>query len=110
MPGALDNLKASMMALVVVALLIAAGTLALDSFQEGLEDSACVDSTATYNSATRTCTDGTTTNATTDAFNVTQEGLTGANNASEYLSTIGIMIGIAALISVVIGAFYFIAR
>lgn len=81
----LDNLKAGVMALVFIAVLAAAGAIALDAFNDDL----------TANSY---------------AYNVTTEGLDGIDSATSYLSTIGVMLGIAALISVVIGAFYFIGK
>jgi len=39
--------------------------------------------------------------------NVTSEGLEGLSNATSYLSTIGTLLGVAALILVVMGAFWF---
>ncbi len=81
----LDALKHGAMALVFIAILIAAGSIALDEFEDDLTD-------GTY------------------ADNVTVEGLQGLQNASEYLSTIGTLLGVAALVGVVVGAFYFIMK
>jgi len=81
----LDQLKVGVMALVFIAVMAAAGAIALDEFNDDL---------------------------TADSFadNVTDEGLAGIANATSYLSTIGTLLGVAALIAVVIGAFYFVSR
>jgi hypothetical protein len=41
------------------------------------------------------------------AANVTTQGLTGVANATSYLSTIGTVLGVSAIIAIVVGAFYF---
>ncbi len=46
----------------------------------------------------------------TTAYNASDGGLEGLSNASSYFSTIGTMIGVAALIGIVITAFVFIRR
>ena len=73
------------MALVFISVMAAAGAIALDKFNDDL---------------------------TADSFadNVTDEGLEGIANATSYLSTVGTLLGVAALIAVVIGAFYVIRR
>jgi len=81
----LDALKAGVMALVFIAVLAAAGAIALDSFNDDLVDNSAAD-------------------------NVTDEGLDGIANATSYLSTIGTLLGVAALIAVVVGAFYMVRR
>ncbi len=81
----LEGLKAGVMVLVFVAILAAAGAIALDEFNNDLTADSYAD-------------------------NITDEGLEGISNATSYLSTIGVMLGIAALIAVVVGAFYFIGR
>jgi len=43
-------------------------------------------------------------------YNITDEGLEGIGNASDYLSTIGTLIGVSVLVMVVIGAFYIARR
>lgn len=81
----LDNLRNGVMVLVFIAVLAAAGAIALDEFNDDL---------------------------TADSFadNVTDEGLLGIQNATNFLSTIGTLLGVAALISVVVGAFLFARR
>lgn len=81
----LENLKSGIMVLVFVAVLGAAGAIALDDFNDDL---------------------------TADSFadNVTDQGLEGISNATGYLDTIGTMLGVAALIAVVVGAFFLIRR
>lgn len=81
----LENLKAGVMILVFVAVLAAAGAIALDEFNDDLTANSYAD-------------------------NVTDEGLEGLANATGYLSTIGTLLGVAALIAVVMGAFYFVSR
>lgn len=81
----LDALKSGVMALVFIAILGAAGAIALDNFNDDLT-------------------------ADTYADNVTDEGLAGIGNATGYLDTIGTLLGVAALVAVVIGAFYFVTR
>lgn len=79
--GNLDSLRVGVVTLVFIALLAAAGAIALTSFR----------STLTANGA---------------ADNVTGQGLTGILNATSFLGTIGTLLGVAALVAVVIGAFY----
>ena len=81
----LENLRQGILALVFIAIMAAAGAIALDQFQDDLTEN-------------------------TTAFNTTQEGLTGILNATSYLSTIGTLLGVSALIAVVVGAFLFVRR
>jgi hypothetical protein len=81
----LDNLRAGVMALVFIAVLAAAGAIALDNFNDDLTADSYAD-------------------------NVTDEGLEGISNATSYMSTIGTLLGVAALISVVVGAFMVMRR
>ncbi len=82
---ALDGLRAGILALVFIAIVAAAGAIALDAFNDDLTDGSAAD-------------------------NVTDEGLDGIGNATSYLSTIGTLLGVAALIAIVVGAFVFIRR
>jgi len=81
----LDALRSGIMTLVFVAILGAAGAIALDNFNDDL---------------------------TADSFadNVTDEGLSGIANATGYLDTIGTLLGVAALVAVVITAFFFVRK
>ena len=165
----LDKFKEAIAALVLVALVIAALALALDGFQDGIEEdlvsvtsgnesfsytnatsaslnidcfsgiscSAVVNGTTgvLIGSGNYTCSDRNITVYDNDvggvnstygwastlyviyscnpkdyAYNVTEEGLEGISNSSSYLSTIGTLLGVAALIAVVIMAFYFVRR
>ena len=81
----LEGLKQGVVALVFIALIAAASAIALDAFQNDL-------TTDSY------------------AYNISEEGLEGLDNATSYLSTIGTLLGVAALIAVVIGAFYMVRR
>ena len=83
--GNLSMLKEGVVALVFIAILGGAGAIALTSFRD----------TQTLNSA---------------AYNVSANGLTGTLNASAQFGTIGTLLGVAALVSVVVGAFYIAQR
>ena len=76
----LDALKSGVMALVFIGVFAAAGAIALDQFNDDLTAGSYAD-------------------------NVTDEGLEGIANATSYMSTIGTLLGVAALIAVVVGAF-----
>jgi len=78
----LDGLKNGIMALVFIAILAAAGAIALDEFNNDLTADSYAD-------------------------NVTDEGLEGISNSTNYLSTIGTLLGVVALVSVVVAGFYF---
>jgi len=78
----LDGLKNGIMALVFIAILAAAGAIALDEFNNDLTADSYAD-------------------------NVTDEGLAGISNSTNYLSTIGTLLGVVALVSVVVAGFYF---
>lgn len=81
----LDFMKQAVVMLGLVALIAAAVAIALNDFQGD-----------------------TTTNS--YAFNITGNGLTGVDNASSYLDTIGTIVGVAVLITLVIGAFAYVGR
>ncbi len=81
----LENLRNGVMVLVFVAVLAAAGAIALDEFNDDLTADSYAD-------------------------NVTDEGLEGIANATGFLSTIGTLLGVAALIAVVVTAFLFARR
>ena len=109
----LDNFKAQAASLVLIALIIATFAVALDAFQDNLEDdNPCAVTTAYWNSTASAChagaNNGTIISGTNYQYNVTQEGLQGTGNASSYLSTIGTLIGVAALIAIVMGAFMYV--
>jgi cobalamin synthase len=115
MGDALDVMKEGVIGLVLVALVIAAMVLALTAFSEDVDQCLVVEGELlTFNSTSGTCYNAsnnvTYANSFTAQYNATQEGLLGASNASSYLSTIGTLIGVAALISIVVMAFYFIRR
>lgn len=81
----LDALRTGVMALVFIGVLAAAGAIALDEFNNDLTADSYAD-------------------------NVTDEGLEGIANATSFLSTVGTLLGVAALIAVVVGAFYVMRR
>ena len=78
----LDALQGGIMALVFIGIIGAIGAIVLDDFNDDLVADSYAD-------------------------NVTDQGLEGISNATSYLSTIGTVLGVAAIISIVVGAFYF---
>jgi len=116
----LDGLKENLTALVLITVLIGAGAIALDSFQDNIEaDNPCANSSNLWNASMGKCltvnttgvwTSGAGTYATIGQYNITESGLTGTTNAADFFPTIGTLLGVAALIAVVVGAFYFVAR
>jgi len=91
----LNQLPGAIITLVLVAMIGAAGALALTEFQDdvGCGGTGCVLA-----------------NSTSVAFNVTHNGLVGTDNVTSFLDTIGTIIAVAALIGIVIGAFAFFGR
>lgn len=113
--SALDNFKQAAITLVIVALVLAAFALALDAFREDIGADQCAkrtDSYTVYNTTSNVCQNstGNTVVVGTHDYNVTSEGLEGTANATSYLSTIGTLLGVAALIAIVMGAFYMVRR
>lgn len=120
----LNNLQTGIMGLVFVAVILAAGALALNAFQDDLTNrQACTNATHIFNISHAQCCDpdtadsqttysctGVNSSGPTTTLNTTQEGLQGTSNATSFLSTIGTLIGVAALISIVVGAFLFARR
>lgn len=79
--GNLENVRAGVMSLGFIGIFGAAVAIALNAFRD----------TLTANGY---------------AHNVTSFGLTGVANATSYLGTIGTLLGVGAIISVVVGAFW----
>ena len=75
-------LKEIIVMIALVSLIGAAAGIALDDFNDGLTDGTAAD-------------------------NITDNGLEGLMNSTSYLGTIGTIAGVAVLIAIVIGAFYF---
>lgn len=82
---ALDGLKQALMAFVFIAILGAAGAIALDEFNNDLTADSYAD-------------------------NVTDEGLRGIANSTGYLDTIGTLVGVGALVAVVVAGFWIATR
>lgn len=109
----LEMLKAGVMSLVFTVLVVAALTLGLNSFRNDIEK--CNQGAGTtswsfnsssgmcYNSSNRTYAE---TTGYSYQYNITNKGLDASLNASNYFGTIGTMLGVAALVAVVVGAFY----
>ena len=80
--GALDNLKEGAVAIGFIAIFAGAIAIALGAFKN-------------------TLTTG------TAEYNVTTFGLTGVQNSTSYLGTVGVLLGVGALISVVVASFWY---
>ena len=111
----LDSFKSDVSMLVIVALIIGAFVLAMDSFQDAVEDdNPCLENHTVWNASAGQCRNATDPSvqlgSTNYQYNITQEGLEGSANASSYLSTIGTLLGVAALIAIVVGAFMFVRK
>ena len=78
----LADLKGVVILLALVALIAAATAIALDEFQDE-------------------------TTSGTSAYNITENGLTGVDNSTDFLDTIGTIAGVAVLIGLVVLAFQF---
>ena len=112
---AMDTLKNGVWGLIFVSLIIATLAIALDAFNTDMDDTLKCDDGYTWNTSNSYC--YLSTNASiqgaayySTAYDAQIEGLSGTTNASSYLSVIGTMIGVAALIAIVVGAFYFMRR
>lgn len=111
----IDGFKGNIISLVMVALIISAFALSINAFKEDLGTSnGCENQSNYYNASTGDCClsvdNCSVTYGNSFAYNATNEGLKGIGNTSGYLSTIGTLVGVAVLVSVVVGAFMFASR
>lgn len=81
----MDKIKNLVVGFVLVSLIAASGAIALDAFQDD-------------------------TTADSAAYNITGNGLEGIDNTTGYFDTAGTIAGVALLLGIVIGAFYFMQR
>lgn len=86
----LQDLKGAVLIIALIALIGGATAISLDEFQDEIDCTNCVAS-----------------NATSIAFNVTEDGLVGIGNTTEFLGTIGTIIAVMALVGIVVTAFAF---
>jgi len=88
----LEDMKGAVILIALVALIGAAAAIALSDFQDQVNDNQ-------YD-----CANG------SFEYNITCQGLTGINNTTNYLGTIGTIIGVSVLIGIVVLAFTFVRR
>ena len=88
----LEDMKGAIILLAVIAFLGSAAAIALSDFQDSVNDAAY------------TCSNG------SEEYNITCAGLSGVQNTTSYLGTIGTIIGVAVLIGIVVLAFTFARR
>ena len=81
----MDRIRGLIIGFVLVALIAASAAIALDAFRSD------------------TTTDG-------YAYNISTNGLEGIDNTTSYFGTAGTIAGVALLLTIVIGAFYFVTR
>ena len=93
----MDGIRVFIIGMVLVSLIGGAGALALDSFQSD------------QNTGTASC-NSSDTSGCGYAWNISKNGLTGVDNATSYFGTAGTIAGVALLLTIVIGAFYFVSR
>jgi len=90
----MDRIRNLIIGFALVSLIAAAGAIALDEFksdQTGVANAVC-DQNGTF------------------AFNISCNGLDGVSNITNYFGTAGTIAGVALLLTIVIGAFYFVTR
>ena len=93
----MDGIRTFIIGLVLVSLIGAAGALALDAFGS--------DQTSGSGEGIEKCgVNG------TYAFNISCNGLIGVTNTTNYFGTAGTIAGVALLLTIVIGAFYFVTK
>lgn len=81
----MDRIRNLIIGFVLVSLIAASAAIALDAFQSDVTS------------------DG-------YAYNISGNGLTGIDNTTSYFGTAGTIAGVALLLTIVIGAFYFVTR
>jgi len=81
----MDRIRNLIIGFVLVSLIAASAAIALDAFQSDVTS------------------DG-------YAYNISNNGLTGIDNTTSYFGTAGTIAGVALLLTIVIGAFYFVTR
>ena len=107
-----DNLKVGVVTIVLIALMAGALSLGLDGIQDGFSsEQACWNSSHYYNVTGDRCLHNSTDTtaaytAFSEAYNITEGGLKGAQNSTDYLDTIGVLLGVSALIGIVVAGFY----
>ena len=79
----MEGIRNLIIGFVLVSLIAASGAIALDAFQSDVTS------------------DG-------YAYNISRNGLTGVDNTTSYFGTAGTIAGVALLLTIVLGAFYFV--
>jgi len=90
----MDRIRNLIIGFALVALIAAAGALALDGFRSDqiVGGQGVCGHNGTY------------------AYNISCNGLEGISNTTSYFGTAGTIAGVALLLTIVIGAFYFVTR
>ena len=81
----MEHIKELIIGFVLVSLIAASGAIALDAFQDDVTSGGY-------------------------AYNISDNGLAGINNTTGYFGTAGTIAGVALLLGIVLGAFYFIRK
>jgi len=93
----MDRIRNLIIGFALISLIAAAGALALDAFQSD-QLLGTVECNATVHDGCGF------------AWNISNNGLTGIDNTTSYFGTAGTIAGVALLLTIVIGAFYFVTR
>ena len=81
----MEGVRGLIIGFVLVSLIAASGAIALDAFQSDVTSNGF-------------------------AYNISQNGLQGVDNTTSYFGTAGTIAGVALLLTIVLGAFYFVTR
>lgn len=95
----MNGVKGFIIGIILVSLIAAAGAIALDAFQDDQRGGCAGYVGASPNES-----------GCGYAYNITGNGLTGVLNTSDYFDTAGTIVGVALLLGIVLGAFYFMRR
>jgi len=95
----MDRIRNLIIGFALVSLIAASGAIALDAFQSDQVTGTtnCNATSGDYSGCPH-------------AWNISQNGLIGIDNTTSYFGTAGTIAGVALLLTIVIGAFYFVTR
>ena len=93
----MEGIRNFIIGLALVSLIAGAGAIAMEGFQSDQ-----VTGAANCNSSHKS--------ACGRAYNISENGMGGVNNTTSYFDTAGTIAGVALLLTIVIGAFYFVAN
>jgi hypothetical protein len=107
----MKQLQKGILALVIIAIIASVGLIMTDGLWDTIKnDSPCTTTGFSYNSTADNCynlTNATQTDTNfNDAYDIMSRTSIGVSNSTGYLGTIGTVLGVAAILGIVMGAFY----